>query len=125
MQMEMKNRKKERDLLCSFCGKLQSEVGLLIAGPGVYICNECIDLCIEHFIFDEHKEYLLPSINNLIKGRDKREETLAQLNIKPRFNTIQFSLKDRHCFYLCPFSEPFNNSFIFCIWSKIKLMMPN
>ena len=30
---------------CSFCGKTQQQVGKLIAGPGVYICNECIDLC--------------------------------------------------------------------------------
>ncbi len=32
---------------CSFCGKDQEEVRRLIAGPGVYICNECIDLCQE------------------------------------------------------------------------------
>jgi hypothetical protein len=30
---------------CSFCGKSQKQVGKLIAGPGVYICNECIGLC--------------------------------------------------------------------------------
>ena len=34
------------DLLkCSFCGKSQKQVKKLIAGPGVYICNQCIDLC--------------------------------------------------------------------------------
>ena len=32
-------------LTCSFCNKSQSEVAKLIAGPGVYICNECVDLC--------------------------------------------------------------------------------
>ena len=32
-------------LTCSFCNKDQSEVAELVAGPGVYICNECIDLC--------------------------------------------------------------------------------
>ncbi|MBQ6693129.1 MAG: ATP-dependent Clp protease ATP-binding subunit ClpX, partial [Clostridia bacterium] len=32
---------------CSFCGKSQDEVHRVIAGPGVYICNECIDLCRE------------------------------------------------------------------------------
>jgi hypothetical protein len=32
---------------CSFCGKAKSEVGRLIAGPGVYICNECVGLCNE------------------------------------------------------------------------------
>ncbi|MGH9056902.1 MAG: ClpX C4-type zinc finger protein, partial [Acidimicrobiales bacterium] len=30
---------------CSFCGKTQKQVKKLIAGPGVYICDECIDLC--------------------------------------------------------------------------------
>jgi len=38
-------------LLCSFCGKTQRQVKKLIAGPGVYICDECIDLCNE--IIDE------------------------------------------------------------------------
>lgn len=41
-------------LRCSFCGKGQKEVKKLIAGPGVYICDECIDLCID--IIDEEKE---------------------------------------------------------------------
>jgi ATP-dependent Clp protease ATP-binding subunit ClpX len=36
------------DLLkCNFCGKSQKQVKKLIAGPGVYICDECIDLCNE------------------------------------------------------------------------------
>jgi ATP-dependent Clp protease ATP-binding subunit ClpX len=39
------------DLLCSFCGKSQDEVKKLIAGPSVYICDECIQLCNE--IIDE------------------------------------------------------------------------
>jgi len=39
-------------LLCSFCGKSQRQVKKLIAGPGVYICDECIDLCNE--IIAEH-----------------------------------------------------------------------
>ncbi|MBQ5906125.1 MAG: ATP-dependent Clp protease ATP-binding subunit ClpX [Clostridia bacterium] len=36
---------KEKSIRCSFCHKEQSEVKTLIAGPGVYICNDCIDLC--------------------------------------------------------------------------------
>ena len=32
-------------LVCSFCGKSQDEVRKLVAGPKVYICDECIDLC--------------------------------------------------------------------------------
>lgn len=34
-------------LKCSFCGKSQKQVKKLIAGPGVYICDECVDLCNE------------------------------------------------------------------------------
>jgi ATP-dependent Clp protease ATP-binding subunit ClpX len=41
-------------LRCSFCGKGQKEVKKLIAGPGVYICDECIDLCMD--IIDEEKD---------------------------------------------------------------------
>jgi ribosomal protein L37AE/L43A len=32
---------------CSFCGKRQDQVRRLIAGPGVWICNECVVLCVE------------------------------------------------------------------------------
>ncbi|MGL4698277.1 MAG: ClpX C4-type zinc finger protein, partial [Apilactobacillus waqarii] len=32
-------------ITCSFCGKSQDQVKKIVAGPGVYICNECIDLC--------------------------------------------------------------------------------
>jgi hypothetical protein len=45
-----KQRRRKRgkaDLACSFCGKSQKQVKKLIAGPGVYICDECIDLCNE------------------------------------------------------------------------------
>src|SRR5436305_928811 len=48
-------------LLCSFCGKSQRQVKKLIAGPGVYICDECIDLCNE--IIDE--ELTAPSTLDL------------------------------------------------------------
>jgi ATP-dependent Clp protease ATP-binding subunit ClpX len=48
-------------LLCSFCGKSQRQVKKLIAGPGVYICDECIDLCNE--IIDE--ELTAPAVLDL------------------------------------------------------------
>jgi late competence protein required for DNA uptake (superfamily II DNA/RNA helicase) len=39
---------REKNILyCSFCGKTQQEVSKLIAGPGTYICNECVALCNE------------------------------------------------------------------------------
>ena len=39
------NRKNEGTPVCSFCGRSGDEVEKLIAGPGVYICNECIEVC--------------------------------------------------------------------------------
>ena len=41
----MKKRDDDANLACSFCGKSQREVKKLIAGPTVYICDECIELC--------------------------------------------------------------------------------
>ncbi len=46
----------EELLRCSFCGKSQNEVKKLIAGPNVYICNECIDICLEIINDDENAE---------------------------------------------------------------------
>lgn len=45
---------KERNVRCSFCGKTQEQVEKLIAGPGVYICDECIELCMG--IIDENAD---------------------------------------------------------------------
>ena len=44
---------KPTTLRCSFCGKSQNAVKKLIAGPMVYICNECIDICNEIIADDE------------------------------------------------------------------------
>ncbi|MBW2569841.1 MAG: ATP-dependent Clp protease ATP-binding subunit ClpX [Deltaproteobacteria bacterium] len=49
-----KKRESKDNLFCSFCGKNQKEVNKLIAGPAVYICDECIQLCSE--IIDEETE---------------------------------------------------------------------
>ncbi len=58
------------DLLkCSFCGKSQKQVKKLIAGPGVYICDECIDLCNE-IIEEELSETSDLKWDNLPKPRE-------------------------------------------------------
>jgi ATP-dependent Clp protease ATP-binding subunit ClpX len=49
-------RRPEELLCCSFCGKSQNDVKKLIAGPGVYVCNECIDICNEIINDDEQAE---------------------------------------------------------------------
>ena len=51
--------KTEKDVVCSFCGKTQDEVMQLIAGPGVYICDQCVEVCFslidaDHDIFPEY-----------------------------------------------------------------------
>ena len=51
-----KNHNGEVEVTCSFCGKTQDEVKKLIAGPTVYICNECIDLCNEIVSEDRQRE---------------------------------------------------------------------
>jgi len=42
-----RRRRGKADLACSFCGKSQKQVKKLVAGPGVYVCDQCIDLCNE------------------------------------------------------------------------------
>lgn len=54
--MTTRREGKEGKLFCSFCGKSQKEVRKLIAGPTVYICNECIELCNEIIADEEAKE---------------------------------------------------------------------
>ncbi len=54
--MTQKSDGKGSDLVCSFCGKSQDEVKKLIAGPSVYICDECIELCNEIIEEEYQKE---------------------------------------------------------------------
>jgi ATP-dependent Clp protease ATP-binding subunit ClpX len=54
--MSKRGSDKDSDLLCSFCGKSQSEVKKLIAGPSVYICDECIELCNDIIAEEYEKE---------------------------------------------------------------------
>jgi len=52
----MVKKRQEGSLRCSFCGKSQDEVKKLIAGPTVYICDECIDLCNEIIVEEWNQE---------------------------------------------------------------------
>jgi ATP-dependent Clp protease ATP-binding subunit ClpX len=74
---------------CSFCGKAQEEVRKLVAGPGVYICDECIELCreiIEEELTDEaiHEfldvpkpQELLKILNEYVIGQDRAKKALS------------------------------------------------
>jgi ATP-dependent Clp protease ATP-binding subunit ClpX len=58
-------------LYCSFCGKSQHEVRKLIAGPTVFICDECVELCMD-IIREEHKTTLVRSRDGVPSPRDIR-----------------------------------------------------
>ncbi|MFP4084030.1 MAG: ATP-dependent Clp protease ATP-binding subunit ClpX [Desulfonatronovibrio sp.] len=76
------------DLCCSFCGKTQDEVDRLIAGPDVYICNECVHLC-DEIIAQDHEEEgiesesLMPpseikkALDDYVIGQDDAKKILA------------------------------------------------
>ena len=55
----MANKNNEKEIYCSFCGKPQELVGRLIAGNGVYICDQCVDLCMNILEQTEELESLL------------------------------------------------------------------
>jgi ATP-dependent Clp protease ATP-binding subunit ClpX len=58
-------KKDENNLKCSFCGKGHAEVKKLIAGPTVYICNECVELCNEIIADSLHEEIKKTAHSNL------------------------------------------------------------
>jgi ATP-dependent Clp protease ATP-binding subunit ClpX len=74
----MSNDKKSKDddklLYCSFCGKSQHEVKKLIAGPSVYICNECVDLCNDIIVDELQDETSTFGHGDLPKPKEIKEE---------------------------------------------------
>ncbi|HYB99317.1 MAG TPA: ATP-dependent Clp protease ATP-binding subunit ClpX [Candidatus Limnocylindrales bacterium] len=61
---------KTKDLVCSFCGKGQEEVRKLIAGPTVYICDECIDLCNDIIAEECDQEEAISAVSSVPKPSD-------------------------------------------------------
>ena len=92
----------DTDLTCSFCGKDQEQVKKLIAGSGVYICNECIELCYEIIqeelkmddtqVFDyiPRPQEILESLDEYVIGQTnaKRALSVAVYNHYKRINNI-------------------------------------
>ncbi|MGI6160040.1 MAG: ATP-dependent Clp protease ATP-binding subunit ClpX, partial [Limnochordia bacterium] len=76
-------------LKCSFCGKMQEQVKKLIAGPGVYICDECIELCneiIEEEFTEDHDleldsvpkpKEIREALDEYVIGQEEAKKTLA------------------------------------------------
>ena len=69
----MDRRRDNNNLCCSFCGKSQREVKKLIAGPTVYICDECIGLCNDIIREENEKEEGFGDLGALPKPREIRE----------------------------------------------------
>jgi ATP-dependent Clp protease ATP-binding subunit ClpX len=72
-----RNGQSGRDLRCSFCGKSQREVRKLIAGPSVYICDECVELC-----------------NDIITEEYEREDYYASRALVPKPKDIKAHLDE-------------------------------
>ena len=86
---------KDKEIRCSFCGKTQDEVTRLVEGPGVYICDSCIEFC-NTLLFDDEtapskrgrnkkaEEFVLPKpqeikeqLDRYVIGQDDAKKTLA------------------------------------------------
>ena len=88
-------------LKCSFCGKSQKQVKKLIAGPGVYICDECIELCNEiieeelaetsELRFDElpKPREIYDFLNDYVVGQDPAKKILS-VAVYNHYKRIQF-----------------------------------
>ncbi len=74
----MAQNHREKELVCSFCGKTQEEVDRMIIGPGVNICNECIDLC--YSLLDEE--------NKPDRRREPERRAARPAETKPQVNIL-------------------------------------
>ena len=109
--MSEDNKDKKEDLFCSFCGKSQHEVRKLIAGPTVFICDECVDLCTD-IITEENKTTLVSSskgvpnpseiynfLENYVIGQESAKKILSvsvfnhykRLNHKPDKDDVELA----------------------------------
>ena len=103
-------KQEDRSIRCSFCGKREEQVKRLVAGPGVYICNECIELCcdilsddpdmISSYVPDEKIELIKPKeikrlLDEYVIGQDSAKKALAVAvyNHYKRINEVSSSDK--------------------------------
>lgn len=102
------NTRRDDGLTCSFCGKRESQVSKLIAGRGVYICNECIDFC-KDMLAEEQQQEVSNSIPNgaslpkpqeiksildqYVIGQDEAKKTLA-VAVYNHYKRINYELQN-------------------------------
>lgn len=98
-----------RSVKCSFCGKMQEEVDRIVAGPGVYICNECVKVCTNILEDDNYEEETGYTLNNMdeipnpqqiksildeyVIGQEEAKKTLA-VAVYNHYKRINNSEKD-------------------------------
>ena len=103
----MANDNNKRSVKCSFCGKPQESVKKIIAGPGVYICDECINVCqeiIEDEFYEEDEELedvveekiptpheIKQTLDEYVIGQEEAKRTLsvAVYNHYKRINNLE------------------------------------
>ena len=118
---------KQKNITCSFCGKSQDEVERIVAGPGVYICSECIKVCsniVEDDLYDEAEmtytiadKEELPNpaeikeiLDNYVIGQEEAKKTLAvavynhykRINSKEEKNNDDVELQKSNVLLLGP-----------------------
>ena len=64
----------DKQVRCSFCGKREGQVKRLIAGPGVFICDECIDLCCDIL----HDDYLETEMEDMLGDAGEKDMSLLK-----------------------------------------------
>ncbi len=85
--MSMDKGSNDRELCCSFCGKPQGEAKKLVAGPGVCICDECIDLCVD--ILEEEVPGFKNSRNNSVSKPQNINQNAGKEKVLPKPKEIK------------------------------------
>ena len=78
----MPNDNKEKEVCCSFCGKTQDQVMQLIAGPGIFICDECVEVCHELIYGPQEEKELKPKGKKQAAKSEKPLPTPSEIKQK-------------------------------------------
>ena len=90
----MSEKNNKNILYCSFCGKSQHEVRKLIAGPTVFICDECVELCMD-IIKEENKSLLIKHQDGVPKPKEIcaiLNDLLLVKNLQKKFYLLLFTI---------------------------------
>ena len=102
----MAKQKEIKDIRCSFCGKTQNQANKIVAGPGVNICDECLELCNEIINSDElelanmqEKESRIPNpkeikeiLDQYVIGQEQAKKTLS-VAVYNHYKRIKYNKK--------------------------------